>query len=143
MLDGGGFQPLALPRVCWGPEDARGDAHGDLPEPQGIAQPPLQPLPVFCFYLFFFFRWYLHFISPTVPIRFLDICSGGSRAWEISPPGACISMSPGGRPLAIYCVPFGAVTGNTPAVSHPFKSQYLLAVAWLGRLPLRSRVAAR
>lgn len=55
MLDGGGFQPLALPRVCWGPEDARGDAHGDLPEPQGIAQPPLQPLPVFCFYYFFFF----------------------------------------------------------------------------------------
>lgn len=55
MRDGGGFQPLALPRVCWGPEDARGDARGDLPEPQGIAQPPLQPLPVFCFYFIFFF----------------------------------------------------------------------------------------
>lgn len=100
-------------------------------------------LSLFSVFIFFFFRWYLHFISPTVPIRFLDICSGGSRAWEISPPGACISMSPGGRPLAIYCVPFGAVTGNTPAISHPFKFQYLLAVGWLGRLPLRSRVAAR
>lgn len=33
MRDGGGLQPPALPRVCWGPEDARGDARGDLPEP--------------------------------------------------------------------------------------------------------------
>lgn len=69
MRDGGGFQPPALPRVCWGPEDARGDAPGDLPEPQGIAQPPLQPLPVFCFYFFFFSVVFaLHFTHRADPI---------------------------------------------------------------------------
>lgn len=55
MRDGGGLQPPALPRVCWGPEDARGDARvGTCQSLRAVLSLP-SSLSLFSVVFFFFF----------------------------------------------------------------------------------------